>query len=107
MENLAQIVFDHYYLDMGEAFTENPDQLANDLCRQGVIRKREMENVQVLHDPDKKAHSLLMALLMAVDLGGLHDDSDKTLRIVCRIMSKHDNLKQLSHQMMKRYGQLL
>ena len=102
--NLSSKVFQHFFARMAEAISESPERMANELFSKEIISKDTLGKVQVASTaPYEKATSLLLAVQATISSG----DSDKGLRKLCKIMSKFVNMKQLSAQIMEKYGKFM
>ena len=83
------------------AFGGTADQLSTQFLKAGLISNDQWQTVRLpMYTPTQKGNLLLEAILprFAVDGG------DRTLRNVCKIMSKHKHLKKLSAKILTKYG---
>ena len=89
---------------MADAISESPERMAIQLFSKKLISKETLGKIQVASTaPYEKASSLLLAVQATISSSG----SDKDLRKLCKIMSKFANIKQLSIQIMEKYGKFI
>ena len=102
--NLALRMFQRYFARMANALEECPGVVANDLYSNHLIAR---ETVNKVHFTlGLTPHDKATILLMAVEPSIADSKSDKALRQLCEILSKHPNMERISNCIMKRYGKL-
>ena len=102
--NLALRMFQRYFARMANALKECPGVVASDLYSKHLIARETVEKVHFTSG--LTPHDKAIILLMAVEPSIADSKSDKALKKLCGILSKHPNMKKLSNQIMKSYGKL-
>ena len=99
--DLASRIFQHYSYPLAQAFGGSADQLSTQFLGAGLISREKCEEVQLPQQTSmQKGNLLLAAIAPRFDVDG----GDRTLRKLCRIMSKHKHLKKVSTKILKKYG---
>ena len=94
-------VFQHYSYPLAQAFGGTADELSTQFLGAGLISREKCEEVQLAqHTSIQKGNLLLAAIAPKFDIDG----GDRTLRKLCRIMSRHKHLKTLSTRIQTKYG---
>ena len=102
--NLPSKVFQHFFARMSDAISESPERMASELFSKKLISRDTLGKIQVASTaPYEKASSLLLAVQATIS----SSESDKDLRKLCKTLSKFPNFKQLSTQIMEKYGKLM
>ena len=102
--NLPSKVFQHFLARMADAISESPERMAIQLFSKKLISRDTLGKAQVASTaPYDKASSLLLAVQATISSSG----SDKDLRKLCKILSKFPNMKQLSSQIVEKYGKFI
>ena len=102
--NLPSKVFQHFLARMADAVSESPERMAIQLFSKKLISRETLGKIQVASTaPYEKASCLLLAVQATISSSG----SDKDLRKLCKILSKFPNTKQLSVQIMEKYGKFI
>ena len=97
----ASRIFRHYSHPLAQAFGGTVDELSTQFLGAGLISREKCEEVQLPQQTSmQKGNLLLTAIAWKFDVDG----GDKTLRKVCKIMSKHKHLEKLSTRILKKYG---
>ena len=102
--NLPLRMFQRYFARLANALKECPGVVANDLYSSHLIARETVDKVHFTSG--LTPHDKATILLMAVEPSIADSKSDKALKKLCGILSKHPNMKKLSKQIVKRYGKL-
>ena len=98
---VAYRIFLHYSFHLAQAFGGSADELSTRFLAAGLISVEKCEQVQFVRQTSmQKGNLLLQAILPRFDIDG----GDRTLRKLCKIMSKHKDLKKLSMRILSKYG---
>ena len=101
--DLPSRIFQTYSYRLAQAFGGAADELSTQFLGAGLIGRQKCEEVQLSqHTSIQKGNLLLAAIAPKFDIDG----GDRTLRRLCRIMSRHPHLKELSKNIMSKYGAL-
>ena len=94
-------IFQHYSYRLAQAFGTSADELSTQLMGAGLISREKWAEVQLPQQTSiQKGNFLLAAIAPRFEIDG----GDKTLRQLCKLMSKHKHLKKLSRRIMNKYG---
>ena len=90
---------------MVDAFRRSPNVMATWLYSRKLISKRRLENLTTISDCFRVAMYLLLDVQAEISSG----EGDKKLRNLCEvmIMSKFEGMKELSAQIMEKYGKFI
>ena len=84
-----------------KAFGGTADELSTQFLGTGLISRQKCEEVQLSQQTAiQKGNLLLAAIALRFDIDG----GDRTLRKLCKIMSRHKHLKKLSAKVLSKYG---
>ena len=94
-------IFQHYSYPLAQAFGGTADELSTQFLGAGLISREKCEELQLAHQTSiQKGNLLLAAIASRFDIDG----GDRTLRKLCKIMSRHEHLKKLSATILTKYG---
>ena len=97
---MATRIFQRYSYRLAQAFGETADELSTQFLGAGLISRDKCEEVQLTQQTTmRKGNHLLAAIAPRFEVDG----GDKTLRKLCKIMSKHKHLKKLSTRILNKY----
>ena len=100
-KNLPSRVFKLNSNRLAQAFGGTADKLSTQFLEAGLISTVQWETVRLpMNIPTQKGNLLLEAILPRFTI----DEGDWTLRKVCKIMSRHKDLKKLSARIWTEYG---
>ena len=97
-------VFQRYFGRMAKVIKKRPRQFAKKLFEKRFIAKKTMEKVESFVGLTSLQEAEI--LLRAVDTGNITDESGKWLKKFCRFLDKRQCLKELSAQMLEKFGRL-
>ena len=101
--DLPSRIFQTYSYRLAQAFGGTADELSTQFLGAGLIGRQKWEEVQLSQQTSIQKGNLLLAVIAPkFDIDG----GDQTLRKLCRIMSGHPHLKELSKRIMSKYGAL-
>ena len=99
--DLPSRIFQSYSVRLAQAFGAAADELSTQFLEAGQISREKWDEVQFAQKtPIQKGNLLLGAILLRFAIDG----GDRTLRKVCKIMSRHKHLKKLSAEIQAKYG---
>ena len=102
--SLPSEVFQHFFAQMADAISNSSERMANELFSMSLISRDTLEKVQIASATTyEKATTLLLDVQAKMSSSG----SDQDLRQLCEIMSKFENMKQLSSQIMEKYSKFV
>ena len=100
-DKAASRVLQCYSYRMVRAFGGLADELVTQFWAAGFITENQREKVQLpQHTAIEKGNLLLTAILPSFKVPGC----DRTLRKLCKIMSKHKQTHKLSQKITRKYG---
>ena len=102
--NLPSKVFQQFFAQLADAISESPERMANELFSKSLISRDTLGKVQVASTP---AYEKATSLLLAVQAKMTSTGNDQDLKNQCEIMSKFENMKQLSAQIMEKYSKFV
>ena len=98
---VASRVFQHYSVHLMNALGGSAAELSTEFWSVGLISREQCEQVQLSQQTSiQKGNLLLGAIRLRFDIDG----GDRTLRKLCKIMSRHKHLKKLSAKILSKYG---
>ena len=98
---MAYRVFQHYAYPLAQAFGGTADDLSTQFWGASLISKERCEEVRYPRQTSiQKGNLLLEAIRLRFDIDG----ADRTLRKLCRILSRHKHLEKLSARIQTKYG---
>lgn len=103
-KELPSCIFQAHFAQMTNALEECSEILATELFFRHLIRSDSFDKVKspCTHEftASLKVNTLLVAIKRQIAIG----NGERTLRKLCDVMSKHENLQELSKQMIESYG---
>ena len=99
--DLPSKIFQHFFARMADAISNSSERMANELFSISLISRDTLGKVRIA---SATTYDKATTLLLDVQAKMSSSESDKDLRKLCEIMSKFENMKQLSAQIMEKYS---
>ena len=98
--DLSAKILQRHFAKVIAAVSECPGILANELFSKELISQDIVDRTQLTSlTPYEKASAVVSAVQAKVAASG----RDKELKKLCKVMSKHENMKKISIQIMEKY----